>query len=83
VAKLNSELVPLNSKEDRQGKAINLLKGELAADVDAMKAVYDQDPAAYPDIKDDPKLVTDVKKQGKAGADRIKSQDLDSLKGSG
>jgi len=79
--KLSDELPKLSTKEAKKDKAIKLLKKELSDDVVEMKEVYNKTNAEhYSDIKDDPELVKEVKQQGKAGEDRIKSQDLDKLK---
>lgn len=72
--------IPKSDTQDKKRvKAINLLKRELNADVESMRSVY-RNLAAYEDIKDDPALVKQVKKQGLQGENRIATQNLDELK---
>lgn len=75
-----SKLIPNDKrKKERKDKAIELLDSCLGKDVKAMTDVYNDD-SKYDDIKNDPKLVADVKRQGIEGLKRIRKQDLNSLK---
>jgi hypothetical protein len=78
--KLADNLKGVTDRGKRQDVAISLVRGELRSDAKAMENVYgDTKGAFYKDVTDD-KLKSAIKTQGKAGLNRIRAQDLDSLK---
>ena len=78
---LDRALKNTTKPETRKDKAIGVLRIHLRKDAEMMENdVYDKTGEAFYDDLPDKKMKAQIQSQGKAGLNRIRSQDLDSLK---
>ncbi len=89
IARANAEVRGLRTNQEKRDKVVDLMKGELSADVNAIRGVVNRgntDPV-WADIhalaisqKEKDELINKIRANTLAGEAQIASQDLDSLK---